>query len=119
VRDAVTAVRKEIALGIKPDRRTIFHDLIDPPEEARAGGTRHGPLSDNLVFAEAVVLTGAGTETTGATAERAIFEVLSHPGVYEALTHELREAFPDPRSMKLPELEKLPCLSGVVKEAMR
>jgi len=105
-------------MGVKPERRTIFHALIEPPEE-KASGKRHEPLSDDLVFAEAVVLTGAGTETTGATTERAIFEVLSHAGVYEKLTKELREAFPDPRSMRLTELEKLTCLSGVVKEAMR
>lgn len=119
VRDAVTTVRKEIALEIKPKRRTIFHALMDPETEAEATGRHQEPLSDDLVFAEAVVLTGAGTETTGATTERAIFEVLSNPTVYKALTMELREAFPNPSAMRLTELEKLPCLSGVVKEGMR
>ena len=106
-------------MGIKPERRTIFHALVEPPQEAEASGKRHEPLSENIVFAEAVVLTGAGTETTGATTERAIFEVISNPVVCKALTEELCEAFPDPSSMRLTELEKLKCLSGVVKEGMR
>lgn len=76
-------------------------------------------LSDNLVFSEAVVLTGAGTETTGSTAERAVFEVLSNPAIYKTLSTELREAFPDPESMNFASLEKLPYLTGVVKEGMR
>ena len=98
-------------------RRTIFHDLIDPLVEAE--GKQREPLSDLTVFADAVNLTGAGAETTGATAERAIFEVISNPVIYKTLTWELREAFPDPGAMSLTSLETLPYLSGVVKEALR
>lgn len=76
-------------------------------------------LSDAAVFADAVNVTGAGTETTGATKERAIYEVLRHPDVYAALAHELGMAFPNPRTMQLTELEKLPILTGVIKEALR
>ena len=71
------------------------------------------------MFADAVNVTGAGTETTGATKERAMYEVLSHPAVYAALAEELRAAFPDPGEMRLSVLEKLPILTGVIKEALR
>ncbi|KAK5660828.1 hypothetical protein OQA88_12199 [Cercophora sp. LCS_1] len=121
VRGAVTEVRREISAGIKPSRRTIFHDLIDPPpfEDAELGAKKRQPLDDGTVFADAVNVTGAGAETTGSTTGRAIFEVLSSPVIYEGLHRELCEAFPDPEDINLVALEKLPYLGGVVKEALR
>jgi cytochrome P450 len=71
------------------------------------------------VFADAVNVTGAGTETTGATKERALFEVLSNPVIYKTLTKELREAFLNPSDMQMTALEKLPYLTGTIKEALR
>ncbi|KAM7201232.1 cytochrome P450 [Naviculisporaceae sp. PSN 640] len=127
VRTAVTEVRKEISQGIKPPRRTIFHDLMEPqvsgPEDIEAlpdGKKQRQVLSDETVFADAVNVTGAGAETTGSTAARAIFEVLSNPTIYQRLSKELRDAFPDGiDSMTMPALEKLPLLTGVIKEALR
>ena len=101
---------------MKPERRTIFHDLIDLPVESR--GKQREPFSDLTVFADAVNLTGAGAETTGATAERAIFEVISNPVIYKTLTTELRGAFPSSDAMSLTSLEALLYLSGVIKEAL-
>ncbi|KAH8881114.1 cytochrome P450 [Thozetella sp. PMI_491] len=112
VRRSVAAVRKEITLDIKPERRTIFHDLLEAPAGSEDGYEKQ--LSDQMVFSEAVILTGAGTETTGSTAERAVFEVLSDPVAYKKLTTELREAFPDPSLMTISGLEKLPYLTGVL-----
>ena len=106
-------------MGIKPERRTIFHALMDPEVEVKPGGRPREPLSDDIVFAEAIMVTGAGTETTGSTSERAIFEVLGNPAIHKALTKELRDAFPDPNAMRVTALEQLPILGGVVKEAMR
>jgi cytochrome P450 len=121
VRAALTEVRKEISLGIKPTRRTIFHDLIDPAplEDEDLLSKVREPLSDLAVFADAVNVTGAGAETTGSTAGRGIFEVLSTPEVHERLHKELRDAFPDPADINLLSLEKLPYLQGVIKEALR
>ncbi|RFU80096.1 cytochrome p450 [Trichoderma arundinaceum] len=118
VRVAVKEVRRELAASIRPPRRTIIHDLIDPPAEVFSGSKQGEPLSDAAVFADAVNVTGAGTETTGATKERAMFEVMSNPAVYKALTKELRDTFPDPKDMRLPALEKLPYLTGTIKEAL-
>ncbi|KAK3321501.1 cytochrome P450 [Cercophora scortea] len=124
IRKAVTEVRKEISQGIKPARRTIFHELIDTPvtnltDPNADGRKQHQTLSDEFVFADAINVTGAGAETTGSTANRAIFEVLSNPVIYHTLKAELTQAFPNPEAMSLPALEKLPYLSGVIKEGLR
>ncbi|KAK3388048.1 cytochrome P450 [Podospora didyma] len=116
---AVKEVRRELAASIKPPRRTIIHDLIDPPAGTFDHGKMRVQLSDAAVFADAVNVTGAGTETTGATKERAMFEVMSNPLAYQTLTKELRDAFPDGKDMCLTRLEKLPYLTGVIKEALR
>lgn len=117
----MTEVKREISRGVKPARRTIFHDLIDPAplvDEDFAVKARE-PLSDVAVFADAVNVTGAGAETTGSTAGRAIFEVLHNPEVHRKLHQELCDAFPDPAGINLLALEKLPYLGGVIKEALR
>ncbi|KAK0741793.1 cytochrome P450 [Apiosordaria backusii] len=127
VRQSVTEVKRNISLGIKPPRRTIFHELIDPEpvtvtEEAAKGSPPHQKLPDAVVFADAVNVTGAGVETTGATICRALYEVLDSPEIYQRLRDELKEALPDPcdvQAMSLVELEKLPYLTGVLKETLR
>ncbi|KAK3684317.1 cytochrome P450 [Podospora appendiculata] len=124
IRKAVTEVRREISQGIKPARRTIFHELIDTPvtnpaEPDADGRKHHQTLSDEFVFADAINVTGAGAETTGSTANRAIFEVLSSPSILRTLQAELAQAFPDAEAMSLTALEKLPYLTGVIKEALR
>lgn len=117
IRGFIRKVRREIDEGIKPERRTIFHDLLDPPAESV--GKKRAQLSDEEVFADAVILTGAGVETTGSTAERTIYEVISNPVVYKTLRKELHEAFSDSDSMTLAALESLPYLTAVIKEALR
>ncbi|KAM7210371.1 putative cytochrome P450 E-class, group I [Rhypophila decipiens] len=126
VNSAVIEVRNQIAQGIKPARRTIFHDLMEPPvsvedEKMMPEGMKHRQsLSDETVLGDAVNVTGAGAETTGSTTARAIFEVLSNPVIYQRLSQELRDEFPHGiDSMTLPALEKLPLLTGVIKEALR
>jgi len=125
VRLAVDQVRAELARGLHPPRRTIIHDLIDPPRAAFSSSSSSGEgekgfrLDDAAVFADAVNVTRAGTETTGTTQERAIYGVLRHPDVHAALVKELREAFPNPADMRWTLLEQLPVLTGVIKEALR
>ncbi|KAK0718402.1 cytochrome P450 [Lasiosphaeria miniovina] len=123
IRTAATRVQKEISMGVVPPRRTIFHNLMDPPPfEDEGDNKKQRPrLSDEIVFADAVNVTGAGAETTGSTVGRTIFEVISNPVVYATLSQELREALPssDPDTFSLVALEKLPYLSAVIKEAMR
>ena len=94
---------------------------MEPPldDMEMNGKKQKEPLSDLMIFADAVNVTGAGAETTGSTAARAIFEVISSPVIYERLSKELRDAFPDSDSMNIPALEKLPLLNGVIKETLR
>ena len=94
---------------------------MEPPLDGMEldGKKQREPLSDLTVFADAVNVTGAGAETTGSTAARAIFEVIRNPTIYKRLSKELRDAFPDSNSMNIPALEKLPLLNGVIKETLR
>lgn len=49
-----------------------------------------------------------------------VFHLLSNADVLHKLKHELYEAIPDPtKSVPLPELERLPYLTGVIKEGLR
>lgn len=67
-------------------------------------------------------VTGAGVETTGATICRALYEVLDSPEIARKLREELKTALPDPfivQNMSLVELEKVPYLTGVIKETLR
>ncbi|KAK4178718.1 cytochrome P450 [Triangularia setosa] len=127
VQQSVADVKRDIVLGIKPPRRTIFHELIDPEPaimnvEAVKGLPLRQKLPDVVVFADAVNVTGAGVETTGATICRALYEVLDSPEISQKLREELKTALPDPfdvQEMSLVELEKLPYLTGVIKETLR
>lgn len=119
VRVAVTKVRRDIENDVKPERRTIFHDLMDPQllsgdEDEGVKAKKFGPkrLSDVMVFSDAVNVTGAGADTTGSTIGRAIFEVVSSPKIYGKLRKELRDAFSDAMDINLRALEKLPYLTG-------
>lgn len=121
VRVAVTKVRGEIERGIKPERRTIFHQLIDPQllddDDDVKGKRFRTQLSDVIVFSGAVNVTGAGADTTGSTIGRAIFEVVNSPEIYGKLRKESRDAFADVEGINLRAL-KLPFLTGVIKEAL-
>ncbi|KAJ6786773.1 hypothetical protein PWT90_10764 [Aphanocladium album] len=115
---AVKEVRHGLDMDIKPPQKTIFHELMEA-ETSRVNGEPRQGLTDVEVFADAVNIVGAAAETTGATAERGIFEVINNRQVYEALTKELRGAFESPADMNFAALEKLPYLTAVVKEALR
>lgn len=119
MRDAVDEVRREVTKGNRPPRRTIFHELMDVRLSPESGGKQQESLSDVIIFADAVNITGAAAETTGSTVERAVFEVMYNPDIYQTLTKELRTAFPNPEDMTFTGLEKVPYLAGVVKEALR
>lgn len=118
IESAVREVRHDLKMDIRPSQRTIFHELMEAGKPGANSQTRQG-LSNIEVFADAINVIGAAAETTGATAERGIFEVVYNREVYQTLVEELRTAFPEPSQMNFAELEKLPYLTGVVKEALR
>lgn len=71
--------------------------------------------------AEAVVLTGAGTDTTARTLAIAQYYILSDPAVHARLLAELRTVIPAPGA-PIPShdaLERLSYLTGIILESLR
>lgn len=74
---------------------------------------------------EAFNMCVAAADTTGNAMTVATYHVIINPNIYERLTGELEEAFPDPDAAagktQLPysALEKLPYLTAVIKEGQR
>ncbi|KAM5379513.1 hypothetical protein ACJZ2D_004021 [Fusarium nematophilum] len=111
----VQHVQARIDQGIQPERTTIFHQLLDPD----AAGGHVVPNTSDLVD-EAFLVCTAAADTTGNAMTVAAFHVVTNPAIYDALTQELREAFPEPDArLCYSELEKLPYLTGVIKEGQR
>jgi len=71
--------------------------------------------------AEALVLTGAGTDTTARTLAIAQYYILSDPAVHARLLAELRTVIPAPGAAvpSLDALERLPYLTGIIQESLR
>ncbi|OAG41328.1 hypothetical protein AYO21_04491 [Fonsecaea monophora] len=92
---------------------TIFHEILD--SSLPAVEKRTARLAD-----EGATVVSAGAVTTGWTLPVTVFYLLSNPGVLQKLKRELYEAIPDPTtSTPLPELERLPYLTGVIQEGLR
>ncbi|KAK0720967.1 cytochrome P450 [Lasiosphaeris hirsuta] len=116
-REYVSGVQKNFAAGIKPQRRTIFHELLDPSTLDEE--TPIPPTLESL-SGEALSFCTAAADTTGNALEMSAYCVVTNPYIYKALTEELRQAFPDPsKELDYVTLEKLPYLTGVIKEGQR
>lgn len=93
--------------------RTIFHTLRDsslPPAER----------SLKRLTDEALVFTGAGSETTSHTLTVIMVHLLENPSCLKILQRELDACMPDPsRLVSWQELSQLPYLSGVIQEGLR
>ncbi|KAI0150369.1 putative cytochrome P450 [Xylariaceae sp. FL1272] len=92
---------------------TILSELLEsdlPPQEKTL----------RCLGGEAQQLIGAGLETMSWAMTTAVFHLLNNPAILETLRTELEEAIPDPGD--IPDslhLEKLPYLSGCIKEGIR
>jgi cytochrome P450 len=116
-REYVMEVYKQFEAGIKPKRRTIFHELLDPATVDEETWDR--PSVESL-SGEALSICTAAAETAGNAMETAAYHVVTNQHIYDALKKELRDAFPDPNAdLDFTTLEKLPYLTGVVKEGQR
>jgi len=112
------AVDAEMKSGSWPkenSRRTIFHGLLTPnPDEGYVV-----PPVESLKD-EGVSIMAAAADTTGNGMTVAAYNVLQNPAIYEKLKSELGEAFPHPSApLDFQTLERLPYLTGVVKEGLR
>ncbi len=69
---------------------------------------------------EAFAICTAASDTTGNAMTVAAYHVITSPQIYAKLKAELTEAFPEGTSgMSFTMLERLPYLTGVVKEGQR
>ena len=113
----VRNVQRRVIAGEKPadNRRTIFHQLLDP--NAADG---HGVPPIEAMSDEAGIIVAAAGETVGISLTMAFYRVLANERVRETLLAELKAAFPDREvELKFAELEKLPYLTAVLKESLR
>ena len=116
-RKDVERVVRDIDEGMKPERETIFHTVLNP-EAAKAAGVET-PTVRHMVD-EAFGFLGAASETAGNAMTMCAFHVLYNPEIYKRLRRELVRAFPDPtKQIDLLSLEKLPYLTAVIKEGLR
>jgi cytochrome P450 len=96
-----------------PGHATIFHELLasELPAEEKSFGR---------LWQEGAALLGAGVETTSNTLNVAIYHLLQHPTKLSLLKAELEQCMPISQELALwLELEKLPYLGAVIKEALR
>jgi cytochrome P450 len=112
----IAAVKKEIDEGRDNSKhRTVFHQLLDP----NASEGHVVPNVEELTEEMFTILT-AGGETTGNAMTIITYYVLSDPEIYRKLVSELKTAFTEKQtSLEYLTLEKLPYLSGVIKEGLR
>jgi len=97
------------------DRPTIFSELLDPEKQS---GYPVPPLEELKDEAYGTLIGAA--ETTGNAMTVACYKVLCNSGIYKTLRKELLDAFPDPNArLEYRKLEKLPYLTGVIKEGIR
>jgi Cytochrome P450 len=100
-------VKKKVDAGEeKPNRTTIFHQLLDP--NASEG---HVVPSIEHLNDEAFTILGAASETTGNAMSVTMYHVISNPAIYATLSTELNKAFPSPNAkLDFVTLEQLPYL---------
>jgi cytochrome P450 len=99
----------------KSDRPNIFSELLDPEKQGGYPVPEVNQLKD-----EVYSVLAAAADTTGNAMTVACYKVLKNPEIYATLRKELLQAFPDPDAkLKFTTLEKLPYLTGVIKEGIR
>ncbi|KAH8787243.1 cytochrome P450 monooxygenase-like protein [Hyaloscypha finlandica] len=116
-KEQILEVKADLDAGLTKQnaRQTIFHGILAPvPEEGYVV-----PSVDDIKD-EAYGILAAAADTTGNGMTVAAYHVVNNPEIYKKLRAELKTAFPDFDSrLNFTELEKLPYLTGVVKEGLR
>ncbi|DAA74422.1 TPA_exp: putative Cytochrome P450 pisatin demethylase [Trichophyton benhamiae CBS 112371] len=112
-REQVVRVKRQVEANEKPERTTIFHQFLNPEF------MKEIPTVEQLKD-EAYIVVAAAADTTGNAMTIGLYNTVSSPKIYAAVTAELREAFPDPNGdIDFVTLEKLPYFTGIIKEALR
>jgi cytochrome P450 len=90
--------------------------LLDP--ELKSDGREMPTIED--MAEEAFSICVAASDTTGSAMTVAAHHVINNPDIHATLIRELREAFTDAgANLPYAALEKLPYLTGVIKEGQR
>ncbi|KAF1985483.1 cytochrome P450 [Aulographum hederae CBS 113979] len=96
-------------------RPTIFSELLDPEKQDGYPVPSTWDLKD-----EVYSVLAAAADTTGNAMTTAAYHILANKDIYAKARAELFEAFPDPEAtLDFQTLEKLPYLTGIVKEGLR
>ncbi|KAJ2902832.1 glycosyl hydrolase family 31 [Zalerion maritima] len=115
-RKMVDVIWKEMKSGSQSQNETIFHRLISAGENGELKGVE---VTQQYLADEAFTILGAAGDTVGNALSIGLYHVIRNPEVYAELSKELRDRFSDEKDVSLPELEKLPYLTSVIKEALR
>jgi cytochrome P450 len=116
----IEAVRSRMSDGKlsqsdKEGRPTIFTQLLDPQKQDGWPVPSTWELKD-----EVLSLIAAAADKTGNAMTISSYHVMKNPAIYAKLRAELLAAFPDASGdLSFVELEKLPYLTGVIKEGLR
>jgi hypothetical protein len=79
------------------------------------GNERHSKTTMNEITEEALILEGAGTDSTAQALEAATFYILNDTKITGRLKDELAKAIPDPTNIPpLPKLKEIKYLVSVV-----
>ncbi|KAG0648396.1 Cytochrome P450 monooxygenase yanH [Hyphodiscus hymeniophilus] len=109
----VLVIKAKMDAGEKVEKPCIFESLLSPDEG-------YVIPSPDQIKDEAYAILNAASDTTGNAMTVAAYNVVTNPEIYRALTAELKEAFPNPgEKLDFMKLEKLPYLTGVIKEGLR
>jgi cytochrome P450 len=92
---------------------TVFQELI-------SGNLPDSQKETLRLQDEAQLVVAAGVSTTGWALSTAAFHIINNPPIFQALRKELEGALPEPDAqMSWTDLERLPYLTGCVREAVR
>jgi cytochrome P450 len=97
----------------KSTHPTVFQELI-------SGNLPTSEKETLRLQDEAQLVVAAGVTTTGWALSTAAFHIINNPPTFARLRKELEAAIPDPsHPLSWTELEKLPYLTGCVRESVR
>ncbi|KAG4433709.1 hypothetical protein IFR05_010818 [Cadophora sp. M221] len=112
-RTQVRAVKANMDSGKKVDKPSIFPALLAPPPGIPVPSVEE--IKD-----EALSVLAAAADTTGNAMTVSAYNVVNNPEIYKRACEELKAAFPNAEdTLDYATLEKLPYLTGVVKEGLR
>ncbi|KAK1435750.1 hypothetical protein QVD17_01519 [Tagetes erecta] len=103
----------------KGDLATEYEDLVDILLDIQRDNRTGFQLNKRMIKATILDLLIGGTDTTSTSLEWAIAELLRHPQAMKKLQQEAREIGQGRSRIVEEDLEKMPYLKAVLKEALR